>query len=331
MGATQCVDTDFDVLFIDDVCSFLTPRLVTLLRQQGRVVVGVFDAADSPDAKRRLLECGITDVIESQAAAEEFLVVAAAATTDLGNPPAQPPPHARACRTIGVVGVVDGVGATEIAIALAQRVSGTSPAALVDLDPSWPSIAQRLDLPPHPNLRSLVDAALHGGAIDAAQHTIGSLRVTAGSAWQRSANPIPHHEITMALDALAETCQVMVADLGPEERAQGIVIKGFDTVILVASGDPIGLARLLKVRTHLETLLHPDQVLVVVNKTPRRRFYRAEIRSEVSWAMGGAPFALLPFDDGLVAAAWDGRPTPSGPFGKEVARIADLLVGAGAK
>jgi MinD-like ATPase involved in chromosome partitioning or flagellar assembly len=331
MGATQCVDTEFDVLFIDDVCSFLTPRLVTLLRQQGRVVVGVFDAADRLDAKRRLLECGINDVIESEASPVEYLKVATAAAAYQAEVPVLPAVDARSGRTIGVLGVTDGVGATEIAIGVALRSSRVTPTALVDLDPLWPSIAQRLDLPPHPNVRSLIDAVLHGGSIDSAMQAHGSLQVSAGSAWQRSANPVPHHEVTMALDALSESWNVVVADLGGEDRSQGVVVRGFDVVILVTSGDPVGLTRLVKVRERFENLIHPDQVLVVVNKSPRRRFQRAEIRAEVAWAMGGVPFALVPFDEGVTTAAWDGRPAPSGPYAREVERIADLLVRVGAR
>ena len=67
MGPEQAMADDFDVILIDDICSFLTPRLVVRLRDSGKEVVGVFSPADGPDAKRRLLECGITDVIESDA------------------------------------------------------------------------------------------------------------------------------------------------------------------------------------------------------------------------------------------------------------------------
>jgi hypothetical protein len=69
MGPEQAMADQFDVLLIDDVCSFLTPRLVRGLRDRGREVVGVYSPADAPDAKRHLLESGITDVIESNAGA----------------------------------------------------------------------------------------------------------------------------------------------------------------------------------------------------------------------------------------------------------------------
>ena len=73
MSADQATGQTFDVLLIDDVCSFLTPMLVTILKQSGREVIGVYLPEDGSDAKRRLLECGISDVIESGASGEEFL------------------------------------------------------------------------------------------------------------------------------------------------------------------------------------------------------------------------------------------------------------------
>ncbi len=53
---------DYQVLIIDDICSFLTPRLVAEVQRQGRLVLGVFDPSDPPDAKERSarMRCGST-------------------------------------------------------------------------------------------------------------------------------------------------------------------------------------------------------------------------------------------------------------------------------
>src|SRR5690554_6367891 len=63
LTATQSLDTAYDGLLVNDVCSFLSPGLVDRLRRDGWQVLRVFDSGDGPDAKRRLLECGIADVI----------------------------------------------------------------------------------------------------------------------------------------------------------------------------------------------------------------------------------------------------------------------------
>lgn len=330
MGAIQCVDTDFHVIFIDDVCSFLSPRLVALLRQKGRVVMGVYDSRDSPDAKRRLLECGISDVIESDATADEFLARAVSAAETVAAPGSGRHRASRG-RAIGVLGVTDGVGATEIAVTLATRLAERVPTVLVDLDPAWPSIAQRLDLPPHPNLGALVDVVLHEGEIGRAMIPLGELQVVGGSPWQRSSNPLHHHEVAMSLHALSEASEVLVSDLGSEERAHRVLLDGFDTVVVVASGDPIGIARLIQARDRLESVVEKVSVLVVVNKVPGGRFHRGEIRSEVTPALGGIPFVTVPFDDRVAAAVWEGVSAGRGPFSREVGRIADLVAGSVAR
>lgn len=330
MGATQCVDTDFDVIFIDDVCSFLTSRLVTMLRQRGRAVVGVFDPADSPDAKRRLLECGISDVIESDASPEEFRARAEEASVDFRPTAPLDRPTPKSGRAFAVVGVNDGVGCTEVALGLAAAGTKGAVTCLVDLDPVWPSVLQRLDLAPHPNLRTLIDVTLHGGDLGQALQRVGQLAVSGGSPGHGSQS-IPVHELSMAIEALTEVCEILVADLGSVERVAGPLLRGFEAVILVGGSDPVSLARMLKARERLVEIVDDPTVLVAINKAPRRPFYRSEIRAELTAAMGSAPFVLLPFEEAMFEAAWDGRTVSRGRFGREVGRVASLMVGAVAR
>ena len=65
----------FDVLLIDDICSFLSPHLVEKLNRADRRVVGVYDPDEFPDGKDRLLACDVTEVIEAHADPEEFLAL----------------------------------------------------------------------------------------------------------------------------------------------------------------------------------------------------------------------------------------------------------------
>ncbi|CAN5775070.1 hypothetical protein BH23ACT5_BH23ACT5_23550 [soil metagenome] len=148
MSPGDVVNEEYDVVLIDDVRSFLTPRLVELARRDGRMVVGVFDPGDGADAKRRLLD----DVIDSDATPEEFVVFADRLHSLT--------PHARASRSfpwsswaIVAVGTPPGgCGATKVAIALA----GSLRQVLVDCDDVAPSIAHRLGLALHPNLRTAI-------------------------------------------------------------------------------------------------------------------------------------------------------------------------------
>ena len=88
MSPDQALESSYHVVLIDDVCSFLTPGLVERVRRTGAETVGVYNPADGPDAKRRLLECGISDVVEDNATPAEFL---ATIQTAFNCPPSKPP------------------------------------------------------------------------------------------------------------------------------------------------------------------------------------------------------------------------------------------------
>ena len=67
MRPEDAFSESFDVLLIDDICSFLSPHLVKKLRERGRHVVGVFNPDDFPDGRDRLRSCDVTEVIEADA------------------------------------------------------------------------------------------------------------------------------------------------------------------------------------------------------------------------------------------------------------------------
>ena len=161
----DAVAEDYQVLIIDDISSFLTPRLVAEIQRKRRQVLGVFDPADSPDAKESLQDCGVDQVIAADATADEF-VVALRAMAILG------PEHdsfeneseeARPGRPqVWVVGAPPGgCGATEVSISLAAQFARYGSVALVDLDDVAPAVAQRLGLALIPNLRSAIDVITH--------------------------------------------------------------------------------------------------------------------------------------------------------------------------
>lgn len=327
LGAIQCVDADYDVLFIDDVCSYLSPRLVALLRQRGRVVIGVYDGHDSPDAKRRLLECGISDVIESDAEPEEFVARAMAAAEIESPTVATRVPRSRRGAVVGVMGVTDGVGATEVAVGMAWRLATRVSAVLVDIDPGWPSVAQRLALPPHPNLRTLVDVVVHEGELGSAFAVLGGLKVVGGAPWRGSQGALPQHEVTMALHAVREDCDVVISDLGAAERVDADTLYGLDALVVVALGDPVGTTRLIRAAKRWGKLSERVAPVAMVNMCSRRRFHRAEVRRELSAALPDMPVVLSPLDSAVAEAAWEGKPVKRGRFAREVARMADLVAG----
>ncbi|HEX6299839.1 MAG TPA: hypothetical protein VF148_05210 [Acidimicrobiia bacterium] len=326
MGVDQATKASFDVLLIDDVCSFLTPRLVAVIKQSGAEVIGVYMPEDGPDAKRRLLECGIADVIETEASPEEFLAkIEATLAHRTTVPTTEPSLMSRALR-IGVTGPCEGVGMTEVAVALAQSMANDLETVLVDLDQRWPSVAQRLDLPVHPNIRTALDHALHRiERLDEAIHRLGDLMIVGGRADGGRGAEISRPDALMLLDALGSRSDVIVADLGPVSESSAL-IREFDTVIMVGEATPVGVSRLVKTAG---TVLaqHPLQsLLLVVNKMGRGSFRRSEILDEVGRMLPDIPAVTLPYDNRLGPAAWDGTLVGKSRYGRDVGEVSKVVV-----
>src|SRR5690606_2631710 len=382
LTATQALEGTYDILLIDDVCSFLSPGLVTRLRCSGKQVLGVFDRDDGPDAKRRLLECGVGDVIEADATGDEFLAQSTAmaqASVSAAITPSRPG------RTIGVIGVSAGVGATEVAVGLAWSLSravedglvdldpgapsvsqrfiypmhpklltllyseviGVSAvggptevavglawslsraveAVLVDLDPVAPSVAQRLDVPLHPNLLTLIDTVVNGYSHEQVEIALDRLRVVPGLA-QPGQQTLPPHEIEMALETLASRNRVVVADLGEASSWGDGPLGWFDSLVWVATGDPVGVTRLVRQAQRWSSLAESVSLVVVVNRSPRRRFHRGELTDEIEGALGHLPLTVVPHDDRVMVGSWDGVPVTRGRFAAAVGRMAGLVASA---
>ena len=325
MGPEQAVHDDYDVLLIDDVCSFLTPRLVQRLREIGREIVGVYSPGDGPDAKRRLLECGITDVIEADASAEEFIATTAAilAHRQVAVPNA---PRTSPTFRIGVLGAGAGTGVTEVSIALSSHLARRRSAVLIDLNQTWPGIAQRLDLALHPNLRTAVDLAHHSpGRLQEAIHESGGLAVVAGLANPGPGQEVSGHELLGLIEDLgAHGYEFLVADLGTSARDGTPGLLNFGMLIVVGTANPVGLTRLVRTVQILLSGRHPD-LLVVVNRVAPGGHRHSEIRSELSGSLAGVPLVLLPSDPRIESAAWNGVVADRGRFYRAVNEVATLL------
>lgn len=327
MVGDQAGDTRFDVILIDDVCSFLTPRLVAKLKGAGSEVIGVYMPADGPDAKRRLLECGISDVIETEASPEEFLAKIRTTISHRVTPPLDEDEKESSAFRIAVAGPCEGVGVTEIAIALARSLAAELDTVLIDLDPHWPSVAQRLDLPLHPNIRTALDFALHhADRLDEAVHTVDELMIVGGRADGGHGPDISRPDSLMLLDSLGSMSQVIVADLGPVGEFSAGLLREFDTVILVGAATPVGVARLIKVASALENRGSSQSILTVVNKAPRGGFLRAEVVGEIARALPDVPTITLPYEPGIGEAAWNGTLFDKGRYVRAVERMSEVVV-----
>lgn len=327
MAADQATSGEFDVLLIDDVCSFLTPRLVAVLKQSGTEVIGVYMPEDGPDAKRRLLECGISDVIETDATPEEFLSRVNGALAHRVRVQPEEDSSAADSFRIAVTGPCEGVGVTEIAIGLSQSLASEVGTVLIDMDQNWPSIAQRLDLPVHPNIRTAIDHALHRiDRLGEAVQEIDGLSVVGGRADGGQGARITRPDAMMLMDGLSESREVVVADLGPLGTAEPGLVREFDTVIIVGTATPVGVARLIKSVENVLSSAPSLSVLAVVNKIGKGSFRRAEILGEIARTLPDVPVVTVPLDHRLELAVWDGAVHIRGRYGKALQSMAGVVV-----
>jgi MinD-like ATPase involved in chromosome partitioning or flagellar assembly len=328
MGPEQALSDEYEVLFIDDVCSFLTPRLVRGIRDLGREIVGVYDPVDAADAKRHLLECGVTDVMEQDALPEEFLAAAESTLLHRETAAVRTKAASPAFR-VGVLGPIGGVGATEISIGLASSLATKRPTVLVDLDQTAPSLAQRLDLPLHPNLLTAVDAAHHRvGSMSEAVLKGDGIDVVGGLAKAITDQELPSVELEGVLDELGNCgYEVVVADLGALPAARLAEFR-FQVLIVVGLGNPVGMARMVRTVQDLTSRVDISDKVALVNRVGSGSRQRLEIRAEMARLMPTIPVVLVPEDRRLSRASWDGERAIRGPFAKSLARVSGLIDGA---
>lgn len=332
MGPDEATNESYDVLVIDDVCSFLTPRLIEQVRRRGRFAVGVFDARDAADAKRRLLDCGVDDVIEEGATPEEFLTVIRG-VLELAPyaPPSIEPRVAEESRgrVVVVGGPPGGCGASEVAIALAQDAG----AILVDGDDVAPALAQRLGAPLLPNLRTAIDIVHHRpGPLEEAVVRTPAVKLVPGLAMGDEWSQLHPGEVEAVIDELAATGSAVVVNVGaglerPEvgEGRFGLargLIRLADRVVAVGLPQPVAITRLVRWVTEAKVLSPDADVLVVVNRAGRSSYQRAEVEAELARALPESPVLFVPEDRRVTEAAWAGKAVPRGPFRRAVGKLA---------
>lgn len=324
MRPDDVVAESYDVLLIDDVCSFLTPRLVEQARLHGRLVVGVFDGRDGADAKRRLLECGVDDVVENGATPEEFLTVVRG-VLELAPyaPPTQgPTPDPSPTRRVVAVGAPPGgCGATEVAVGL----GGMTGAPVVDADDIAPSVAQRMGAPLHPNLRTAIDVVHHrSGAVTEAVVEAGSVRILPGLVSGDDWGQLHPGEVEAVIEDLVADHDAVVVNVGSGlERPQvgegrhGLargIVRQADVVVGVGLSSPVALTRLARWVGEARDIAPDVPVLAVVNRMERSAYRRSEIKEELGRSLPDVPVLFLPDDKRVAEAAWAGGAVPGGPF-----------------
>ncbi len=242
-----------------------------------------------------------------------------------------------------VAAVSGGAGATEIALALAVALHQRGErAVLVDADEVAPSLAQRVALPLVPNLRNAVDALERGvGSLQEALVRLperdGGFELLCGLANARDWPGLRPDSVAEVVGELAKTHGQVLVNAG--SRSEEVVAPGglarhaitramllvADQLVLVGSGTPIGVARMLDWLADHADLTRSKPLYVALNQAPTAMFKRGELEREVLRSFLPSSLHLVPSDKRVEEAVWNGHTVPGGPFTKAVQSLAAEL------
>lgn len=343
----------FDVLLIDDICSFLSPRLVEKLVRKGRKVVGVYSPSEFPDGKDRLLDCCVTEVIESDAPPEEFLALVEQLEIDR-HPKGEGPPETveegcpdhvaeGAPLLVAVGSPPGGCGATEVSIGLARRLAEQyGEVGLLDLDQRAPSVAQRLGLALYPNLLTAIDAVHHhSDSLESCWQTPrgSNLRVLSGVPGPADRMSLRQGEVAEVLLETIRTAEATVVNFGHWDIVSGdrpfwdvtgtvsdAVLGIARALVGVALPSPVGMARMIEWIGNIRERHPAIAVQVVVNRAPGSLSIRRSLFEELCGGIGQVQIAFLPEDRLVAEAAWNGVLVERGKFRRGCDRLADRLL-----
>jgi cellulose biosynthesis protein BcsQ len=255
-------------------------------------------------------------------------------------------------RSIVVAGP-PGAGQTEIAIALATSLSRAGRTILVDLDEHRPGIASRLQRGLSPNVLNAIDG-MRSGTLDGSDPVLSALAVAqvagghlpfhvlCGIADRRDWVYLRAQDIEALIEALVDGWKHVVLNAGPEledltrwidrSPASRTVMANADEIVAVCEPSPRGLLRLFDWMVELHELRPDARCTLVVNRTPRSGFVKAELEDQIRRSGGPAigQIVWVPDDRRVSRAAWDGTLVARGPFTRAVDELAaSLLAGAG--
>lgn len=353
MHPEQALEETYDVLVIDDVTSFLSAHLVQQVQKRDRKVLGVFE---EPAGEQRLRQLGVNAVMAASADPEAFVatIVNLAAQRNVDEEFAEliadlhgdeaAPEQAAAGKIVAVAGAGGGVGATEVAAGLAADLAGRGVrVCIVDSDDVAPSLAQRLDLPLHPNLRTAMDHLQHrtGSVNDALHRHTGGFSVLPGLPNARDWADVRSGDAIDVVSELASTADVIIVSvsamveqtmggLGGDGRfgVSRLVLAAADAVVLVSGPTPMAIGRAIEWLADTRRLIANVPLHLVVNRFEDGLFARSEIEQEVHEIIGPASLAFIPSDPRLTRAAWEGGLASESDFARAIAPVANRLTTA---
>lgn len=342
---------DAQALIVPASRHILTPELITACDRSG-VRVLALGGADS----RLLARFGLAEALAPNAAG--WQVLAALESHVPQNPRASAErPH----RVTAVWGPHGSPGRSTVAALLAVELTRAGRrTALVDADTVAPSLALLLGLGEDtPGIAAACRRAELGG-LDSAELTrlattldssAGTLDVLPGINRPNRWPELSAGRLSRTLQACREWAEETVVDVagafdadeeatydvvGPRRHAATTAtLREADTIIAVASADPLGISRFVREHAELRRLTAPTPIVVVVNQLrpgPLGIDARGQIRRTLDRFAGVTDIAYLPFDQRATdASLLHARPmsdvVPRSPLVAATRRLASAMTG----
>ena len=351
MHPEQALTESYDVLVIDDITSFLSAHLVQQVQKRERKVLGVFE---EPAGEQRLRQLGVSGVIRADADPEAFVtaIVALAAQrnvdeefadliADLHADGSQEPAERTSGRIVAVAGAGGGVGSSEVAVGIAADLAARGVrVCLVDADDVAPTLAQRLDAPLHPNIRTAMDALQHRtGAVIGSVHSLSAgFGLLPGLPnvrdWSdiRSGDAIDViSELALAFEMVLVNVSSMVERAVAGPRGEGrfgvsrLILPVAHDVVLVAGSTPMAVGRSIEWLADTQQLIGETPLHVVVNRFEDGLFARGELEQELRDVVAPTSLTFTPYDTKLSKAAWEGTTAGWGGFTRALQQVTDQL------
>lgn len=342
LTSREALESGYEVLLIDDITSYLSPRLVERIRDRGQKVVGVYDPDSGDRGRKRLRTLSVDAVVPADAGPESILEaisaiasgVSAGADTDV-TAPRQPETPQRVTAVSGE----DLAGDFAIALGGSFR-AGNRTTLLVEADTVAPMMAQRLSMPIVPNLLTALDAhiQLRGSVQDsvlAGPHGINLLTgIPEPSEWET----VRADEVVDLVEAASEWYDELIVKVSPLiedlssfgnrdgrfEVNRSIIGLAGDAVY-VAEPTPVGLSRALRWIAQARHLT-AARLHIVFGGTATTSYQRGELCDELTRSYLPSSITWLPVDQGRDRAVWNGTAIPRGPFTKTVERVAAAIL-----
>jgi len=332
---------------------WLDRDLVGTLQDHGVTIVGI----ESGGTSRPLDRIGVDHRVGAEASAEELSVL----LHQLGGqePRSIGPVSARhdapepASRMVAVWGGAGSPGRTTVAVQLAvEAARGGAGVLLVDGDSWSASIAQLLQLDESPSVTQAARLAGEGWqeSLDTClQAGPNGTAVLSGLARAELWPEVRERAWIAVLDAAREARPLVIVDLAssieedeelafdraPYRRNLMTVstLTAADEILLVVSGDPIGVRRGI---VAYRTLAEADRAIarkvsVVVNRAPHADRRLQDCSAQLSEWTGSAPVAFLPSEPSFDRVVWEGRPlravAPRSPWLRELNGLVKVLTG----